>query len=151
MTRGRTATLHGRMEVENKKQKEIEDRTQEKLEGNGEERRRFLVIYNISKRNNIKDLCWTAGAHCFEVLYVSASNIEGNFPLYFHLLIMPDLHLQLPISFGLKVTQFRKIAECKQFLVSLGVPLIGIEIIEVYWRLEFSLSYVLFPGSQKRD
>jgi hypothetical protein len=42
--------------------------------------RRCLVVYNISKRNNIKDLCWTAAAHNFEVLYVSASNLEGDQP-----------------------------------------------------------------------
>lgn len=45
--------------------------------GSGLSGRRFLVIYNISKRNNIKDLCWTAAAHQFEVLYVSGSSLEG--------------------------------------------------------------------------
>jgi hypothetical protein len=58
-------------------------------------RRQFLVIYNISKRNNIKDLCWTAGAHCFEVLYVSASNMEGN---HFYLNQLPTLSIRPPPS-----------------------------------------------------
>lgn len=90
------------------------------------------MIYNISKRNNIKDLCWTAAANQFEVLFVSGSSFDGV-P---HILLLitlshVDLHLELPISLGLTIIPFRKINECKEFLNDLGVPLIGIEILEV--------------------
>ena len=44
----------------------------------------FLIIYNISKKNNIRDLCYTAAANGFEVLYVSASDIHGEIHTYIH-------------------------------------------------------------------
>lgn len=96
---------------------------------------RFLVIYNIAKPNNIRDLCCTAAGHKFEVLCVGGHSTEGRrlfILLAILMLMLTALGISWLIDEGLEIQFFRKIRDCKKYLDDLGVPLIGIEIMQVF-------------------
>lgn len=78
---------------------------------------KYLVINNISKKNNIKSLCTVAAAFGFCVLF---SNPR----------LFDDSTLQPLIERGLKSIRFPSISAVKQFLVERSVPLVGIEIMD---------------------
>lgn len=56
---------------------------------------KYLVVYNVAKQNNIRDLCCTAAAHEFEVLCVGGSSIEciTSF-FYISLVVKPNYSLR---------------------------------------------------------
>jgi hypothetical protein len=95
----------------------------------------FLVINNISKRNNARDLCCSALAHGFTCLFVGGFSIEGSLSKLIkdshHLRPTLELSLSRAIEQGLQCIRFDSLRECKTFLDAEGVPLLGIEIMQV--------------------
>jgi len=102
---------------------------------------RYLVINNISKKNNIKDLCITASAFDFCILF---SNVE----------IYNKLNIDHLLKVGFKYKSFASLDDIKKFLNEKSVPLIGIEILDISvpiksWNFELSEFRVSFiPGNE---
>jgi tRNA G18 (ribose-2'-O)-methylase SpoU len=78
---------------------------------------RYLVLNNISKKNNLQNLCATAGAFDFTVVFTSPSQAQ-------------ELHLSPLLEKGLRTMTFNNLSEAKLYLTSRNVPLVGIEIME---------------------
>ena len=96
----------------------------------------YLVINNIGKRNNARDLCCSALAHGFTCMLVGGFSVEGTCsnlywccePIFCS---VTELSLSRALAQGLKLIRFENLRECKAFLDAEGVPLLGIEIMQV--------------------
>ena len=88
--------------------------------------KRFLVVNNISKKNNIFALCVTAAAHSFSVLFSTPG-------------LLNDITLELLRVKGLTWMTFESFECVKNFLKDRSIDLVGIEI------MENSIPFQLFP------
>mmetsp|Transcript_35107 Transcript_35107/g.35744 ORF Transcript_35107/g.35744 Transcript_35107/m.35744 type:complete len:161 (+) Transcript_35107:310-792(+) len=96
---------------------------------------KYLVINNISKESNIKALFITAYAHEFSLLIIT-----NNFK-----------DMEYYSTLGVSSTQFTSLFECKNYLQSVGVILVGIEIMEdakSILSFPFSSSIAFMPGNE---
>lgn len=78
---------------------------------------RYLVLNNISKKNNLQNLCATAAAFDFTVVFTSPSQVQ-------------ELHISPLLEKGLRTRTFNNLSEAKLYLISRNVLLVGIEIME---------------------
>ena len=102
---------------------------------------RYLVLNNISKKNNLRHLCITAAAFDLTVIFTSKSQEQ-------------DLDLDPLVAKGLLIRSYDSLAEAKLFLESHGVPLVGIEIMEEAVPLntfpfhEYGYRIAVMPGNE---
>lgn len=83
---------------------------------------RFLVINNISKMQNIRNLCLIAGACDFSVLFVQPSDNVLEESVMNPSLMSKNLQIRYHV--------FSTLDEMKGFLAERKIPLVGIEIME---------------------
>lgn len=99
--------------------------------------KKYLVINNISKKNNVWQLIRTAEVYSYEIILVGAPNIRSSIVDAF-----PNI----------KITFFDKINQMKDFLIENNLPLIGIEIDERAQSVhEFQfpkIGFALMPGNE---
>ena len=98
------------------------------------ERELYLVLYNISKKNNVKDLIATATAFGFQTILVGTahskvSSIDEN-----------------------QIIRFDSLEATKLYLNDRGIPLVGIEILDnahnVITRPFVNKSIAFMPGNE---
>lgn len=97
---------------------------------------RYLVINNISKIKNIKNLCLIAGACNFCVLFVQPSENTLEETVRSSYLACRNLFVQHLV--------FSTLEEMKTYLVGKQIPLVGIEIMET------AISMKAYSYEQKR-
>ena len=96
--------------------------------------KRYLVISNVCKKNNIKSLVHAAVAYNFEVIIVGFSNL-----------------VELHISSDIELIKMDSLNELHQYLQMERIPLVGIELMESAQSvndMEFSLSIAIMPGNE---
>lgn len=96
---------------------------------------KFVVVSNISKENNVKAICVTAAAHGFVVIFIGR-NSE---------------HFENYTQLGIQFMNFSLLSECKSFLQSKHIELVGIEIMEDAVSIladPFQLSIAFMPGNE---
>ncbi|KAJ1419870.1 hypothetical protein B484DRAFT_453274 [Ochromonadaceae sp. CCMP2298] len=97
---------------------------------------RYVVITNISKKNNVRVLINAAATYAFRVLLVGWKDISDLF-------LDPKLE---PL-----VTELEGLPQLKEFLSARGVPLVGIEIIDgarCVLTDPFERSVAVMPGNE---
>eukprot|EP01041_Mallomonas_annulata_P014190 gene14190-30202_t len=98
---------------------------------------RYLIISNISKEMNVKAICITAAAHGFSVLIVGRTS---------------DLSfLENYATMGISIQRFSTLAECKAFITTKGIELVGIEIMKDAVSIlndPFQKAIAFMPGNE---
>lgn len=95
---------------------------------------RYVVITNISKKNNVKFLINAAAAYKFQVILVGWKNVE-------------ELHVSPETPYILLDT----IDQLTQYLTERSIPLVGVEIIEGAQSVmddPFTHSIAFMPGNE---
>jgi tRNA G18 (ribose-2'-O)-methylase SpoU len=102
--------------------------------GSKEEVDRYLVIANVSKKNNVKFLINAAAAYKFQVILVGCKKMD-------------DLHVAPELTFVYMDTLDQAVA----FLAEKSIPLVGIEIMDGAKSVvdnPFSQSIAFMPGNE---
>lgn len=98
---------------------------------------RYLILANISKLNNIVQLCFTAAAHNFTPIIVGIPSIENSF--------FNDLRPSFSFL------RFDTLTEAAVWLTDHGITTIGIEIMESavsYLTFQYPSKLALMPGNE---
>lgn len=101
---------------------------------------RYLVVNNVCKKTNIRDICLTSLASGFSIIYVGVLDIENL-----------GKAVQSCIESGLSFQKFESLDECKEFLDSHQIPLVGIEIMDTALSVStnpFSENIAFMPGNE---
>jgi tRNA G18 (ribose-2'-O)-methylase SpoU len=95
---------------------------------------RYLVICNVSKKNNVKYLINAAAAYNFQPILVGCKKMD-------------DLHVSAELSFVYMDT----LDEASEFLKERNIPLVGIEIMEGAQSIvddPFTKPIAIMPGNE---
>lgn len=96
----------------------------------------YLVIFNVSKKNNIKSLIYTAAAYSFVPIVVGVPSI------------VKDLHVC-----DVEYLYYASFKDLKAFLSDRGIPLVAIEIMDGARSIlenPFHQSVAFMPGNEVR-
>lgn len=95
---------------------------------------RYLVIANVSKKNNVKFLINAAAAYRFQIILVGCLN-------------MSDLHVDPELKF----VHMETLGNAVEFLRERSIPLVGIEIVESAQSVlddPFTDAIAFMPGNE---